>query len=173
VARGKGDTLERLYEAAVELIGEQGYAGTTVDEIVDRAGVAKGTVYYHFKGKAALVSALLEDGLARLAASFQSEIEGTSGPEEALRALVHAELAYIKRYQAFSKRYAAVFVGVLADGVASGAFRPELDIQATASTIFGMVATAALDWLVFTPQKALSDVETSLSALVMGAVKAA
>ena len=195
MARGKGDTLERLYEAAVGLIGEHGYAGTTVDEIVDRAGVAKGTVYYHFKGKAALVSALLEDGLERLAASFKNEIEGTRGPEEALRALVHAELAYIKRYQAFSKlvmsemwrvdrdwqasvgmlreRYVAVFAGVLADGVARGVFRPELDIQATASTIFGMVATAALDWLVFTPQKALNDVETNLSALVTGAVRVA
>ena len=28
------DTLERLFDAAIELIGEHGYAGTTVDEIV-------------------------------------------------------------------------------------------------------------------------------------------
>jgi len=63
MARTRGDTIERLYQAAIDLIGEQGYAGTTVDEIVARAGVAKGTVYYHFKSKADLVSALLEDGL--------------------------------------------------------------------------------------------------------------
>lgn len=194
MARSKGDTLERLYEAAVGLIGEHGYAGTTVDEIVDRAGVAKGTVYYHFKGKADLVSALLEDGLERLAAAFKDEIRGTERPEQALRALVHAELAYIQRYQAFSKlvmsemwrvdrdwqasvgmlreRYVAVFAGVLADGVADGVFRAGLDIQATASTIFGMIATAALDWLVFTPQKRLDDVEANLAALVLGAVTA-
>ena len=103
MTRRSGDTLDRLYAAAIELIGEHGYSATTVDEIVARAGVAKGTVYYHFKGKADLVSALLEDGLQRLAASFSAEIEGAQGPAEALRALVHAELLYIQRDQAFSK----------------------------------------------------------------------
>ena len=152
------DTLERLFEAAIELIGEHGYAGTTVDEIVARAGVAKGTVYYHFKSKADLVSALLEDGLQSLAASLREETEGAQTPQEALRALVHAELAYIQRYQAFSKLvmsemwrvdrdwqasvgmlragYVSVFAGVIAEGVTGGAFRAGLDAQTTASAVF-------------------------------------
>ena len=39
-------TRQKLYEAAVTLIAEQGFSATTVDEIAERAGVAKGTVYY-------------------------------------------------------------------------------------------------------------------------------
>ena len=193
MARTRGDTIERLYPAAIDLIGEQGYAGTTVDEIVARAGVAKGTVYYHFKSKAELVTALLDDGLQRLAASFKEEAQGAQGPEETLRALVHAELAYIQRYQAFSKlvmsemwrvdrdwqeglrvlreEYVSVIAHCLDDGVRGGAFRAGLDPQTAASAIFGMVATAALDWLVFTPQKGLADVEPRLQDLVMGAVR--
>ncbi len=195
MTRRSGDTLDRLYAAAIELIGEHGYSATTVDEIVARAGVAKGTVYYHFKGKADLVSALLEDGLQRLAASFSAEIEGAQGPAEALRALVHAELLYIQRDQAFSKlvmsqmwrvdgdwqqdlrllreQYVSVFAGVIAEGVESGAFRAGLDAQAAASTVFGMIATAALDWLVFRPEQTLDEVEAALTGMVLGAVGAA
>jgi TetR/AcrR family transcriptional regulator, cholesterol catabolism regulator len=194
MARSKGDTIERLYEAAIGLIGEQGYAGTTVDEIVARAGVAKGTVYYHFKSKSELVKALLDDGLQRLAASFKAEAEGAQGPEATLRALVHAELTYIRRYQAFSKlvmsemwrvdrdwqeglrvlreEYVSVYAGCLEQGVEAGVFRAGLDAQAAGSAIFGMVATAALDWLVFSPRKELADVEPGLLDLVQGAVRA-
>ena len=187
-------TIDRLFSAAVELLGERGYAGATIDDIVERAGIAKGTVYYHFRSKSELVSALLDDGLRRLAASFRSEIEGAQGGAAALRALVHAELAYIERYQAFAKlvmsemwhadrdwrdslgtlreEYVGVFAGVLSRGIAEGAFRADLDVQTTASTVFGMIATAALDWLAFDREAALDVVERRLAPLVMGAVKA-
>lgn len=192
MARGSGKTLQRLFQAAVELISEKGYAGTSVDAIVERAGVAKGTVYYHFKSKAELVDAVFQDGLASLGDSFRRETEGAQGPEQALRALVHAELSYIKRYEAFSKllmselwrvdrdwqqtvyllhdRYAAVFAEVLDAGVEAGAFRADLDTRATAAALFGMIATAALDWLVFSPERRLEDVEQALTELVVRAV---
>lgn len=194
MARGSGDTLARLYQAAVELISEHGYTGTSVDAIVERAGVAKGTVYYHFKSKAELVKSLFENGLERLGDSFRHEMEGAQGPEEALRALVHAELSYIKRYEAFSKllmseiwrvdrdwrttvlllreRYATIFRSVLDAGVEEGVFRPGLDTRATGAVLFGMITVAALDWLVFNPEKSLEDVEPPLLELVMRAVKA-
>ncbi len=193
VPRAHSDTLGRLFSAAVELLGERGYTGTTVDEIVERAGMAKGTVYYHFRSKSELVTALLDDGLRRLAESFRGEIKDAPNGEAALRALVHAELAYIQGYQAFSKlvmsemwradrdwrdslrmlreQYVEVFAGTLRRGVAEGAFRADLDTQTSASTIFGMIATAALDWLVFDPQAALDDVERRLLPLVLGAVR--
>ena len=50
-------------------------------------------------------------------------------------------------------------------------FRAGLDAQAAGSTVFGMVATAALDWLVFSPQKELAEVEPGLLDLVLGAVR--
>jgi len=187
-------TIDRLFTAAVDLFGERGYAGATIDDIVERAGIAKGTVYYHFRSKSELVSALLDDGLRRLAASFRSEIEGAQGGAAALRALVHAELAYIERYQAFAKlvmsemwhadrdwrdslrtlreEYVEVFASVLRGGIAEGVFRADLDAQTTASTLFGMIATAALDWLAFDREAALDDVERRLTPLVMGAVRA-
>ena len=41
--RRREDTRQRLFVAAVELIAEQGFSATTVDDIAARAGVAAGT----------------------------------------------------------------------------------------------------------------------------------
>jgi AcrR family transcriptional regulator len=46
---------ERLLQAAVELVGERGYESTTLADIADRAGSARGLVSYYFPGKRQLV----------------------------------------------------------------------------------------------------------------------
>jgi AcrR family transcriptional regulator len=46
---------ERVYAAALELFVEQGFDCTTIDEIAERAGVARATVFYHFKPKTAIL----------------------------------------------------------------------------------------------------------------------
>jgi AcrR family transcriptional regulator len=51
---------QRLLETATELFADKGYAGTSVREIVDRAGVSKPVLYYYFKSKEGLFYAILE-----------------------------------------------------------------------------------------------------------------
>ena len=53
-------TRTRIMDAAEALILDQGFAGTTVDEIIERAGMTKGTFFYHFDTKADLAHALVE-----------------------------------------------------------------------------------------------------------------
>jgi AcrR family transcriptional regulator len=45
----------RMLEAATELFVKQGYRKTSVDEVAEAAGVAKGTVYLYFRTKADLL----------------------------------------------------------------------------------------------------------------------
>ena len=187
-------TRDKLFTAAVELIGERGYHGTTVDDIVERAGVAKGTVYYHFAGKRELFQALLEDGLQRLSTSFREEVEANDDPREALRCIVHAELRFIHDYQAFSKllmselwradrvwrealvllrsNYVSCVDTVIARGIEQGLFRADLDPQRAGSVVFGTIATAALDWLVFDPDRPMQDVAEETVEFVQRAVRA-
>ncbi|HVT41686.1 MAG TPA: helix-turn-helix domain-containing protein, partial [Acidimicrobiales bacterium] len=57
----QGDaTRATLVGAARELFGAQGYAETSIDEIVARAGLTKGAVYHHFEGKEGLFTAVFE-----------------------------------------------------------------------------------------------------------------
>ena len=51
---------ERLLETAIGMFAEKGYAGTSVREIVEQAGVSKPVLYYYFKSKEGLFLAILE-----------------------------------------------------------------------------------------------------------------
>lgn len=50
-AEAEGDVRARLLGSAAELFSSKGYAGTTVREIVERAGVTKPSMYYYFRSK--------------------------------------------------------------------------------------------------------------------------
>jgi TetR/AcrR family transcriptional regulator, upper aerobic nicotinate degradation pathway regulator len=54
------DTGERLVAAAKKIFAEKGYAGATVKEIADEAGVNVSLISYHFKGKEGLLRACVE-----------------------------------------------------------------------------------------------------------------
>src|SRR4051812_26064509 len=99
--RRREDTRQRLFEAAVELIAQQGFAATTVDDIALRANLAKGTVYYNFGSKTALFEELLRHGVGVLTDAFREAVAGRP-PREAVDALVRTQLEYIRRYQAFA-----------------------------------------------------------------------
>lgn len=49
-------TKKKIYESAVKLMREKGLDNFTVDEVVDIAGVSKGTFYVHFKSKYSLIA---------------------------------------------------------------------------------------------------------------------
>jgi AcrR family transcriptional regulator len=57
--RGRA-TRRRIVEAADQLIRERGYAGTTVADVAEAAGVAVQTVYFTFGTKSALVLAAFD-----------------------------------------------------------------------------------------------------------------
>ena len=59
VAQGDA-TKANLVAAARELFGEHGYADTSIEEVVVRAGLTKGAVYHHFDGKEGLFRAVFE-----------------------------------------------------------------------------------------------------------------
>jgi AcrR family transcriptional regulator len=73
VARGRS-TRAQLLSAATELLGERGYAATSMRAVAERAGVQLSLVHYHFGSKQRLLGAVLdvltEDLLVRQGAMF-------------------------------------------------------------------------------------------------------
>ncbi|MET9322609.1 TetR/AcrR family transcriptional regulator [Streptomyces sp. NPDC003038] len=189
-------TRQKLYEAAVTLIAEQGFSATTVEEIAERAGVAKGTVYYNFASKNDLFEELLRHGVGLLTVSLRTaaeETEARGGSRvESLDAMIRAGLVFIDRYPAFTQLYVAelwrtnrawqstlmvvrqeavaVVETVLREGVERGELSAEIDVPLTAAALVGMVLVAALDWQSFQSERSLDDVHSALSLLLRGRV---
>ncbi|MEQ9564941.1 MAG: TetR/AcrR family transcriptional regulator [Pseudomonadales bacterium] len=51
---------ERILSTAESIILQRGFAGTTIDEILDKACITKGGFFYHFSGKKELARALVD-----------------------------------------------------------------------------------------------------------------
>lgn len=60
VAEKGKNTRAKIVEAAEALILAQGYAGTTVDDVLAATGLTKGAFFHHFKSKAELARAVVE-----------------------------------------------------------------------------------------------------------------
>ncbi|MER6026105.1 ScbR family autoregulator-binding transcription factor [Streptomyces sp. NPDC001851] len=54
-------TRRAVLEAAAAVFAERGYAAATIAEILNRAGVTKGALYFHFDSKAALAQGVLQE----------------------------------------------------------------------------------------------------------------
>jgi len=61
--RKKEETRHRIFHAAIDLFRERGFASTTVDEITEKADVAKGTFFNYFPRKDSVLAYLSETRL--------------------------------------------------------------------------------------------------------------
>ncbi len=83
----RGETTRRLLVAtATRLFAERGYDATSIEAVLEAAGVSRGALYHHFTGKDALFLACFEAmeqaNVARLVAAAEA---GTTDPVETLR----------------------------------------------------------------------------------------
>jgi AcrR family transcriptional regulator len=85
MGRWEPGARERLVVAAVDLFTEQGYDGTTVTQIAERAGVTKSTFFRHFPDKRELLVAG-QATLSRLLAEGIASAPATASPLEAVAA---------------------------------------------------------------------------------------
>lgn len=73
-------THTNLLDAAQALVMRQGFSATTVDQVIERAGVTKGAFFYHFPSKDALARALVE----RWSEQDRAQLDGAMARAETL-----------------------------------------------------------------------------------------
>ncbi|MGA4957762.1 TetR/AcrR family transcriptional regulator [Streptomyces lavendulocolor] len=79
---------ERLLQATVELVAERGYEATTLADIADRAGSARGLVSYYFPGKRQLLQSAVHRLMhLTLEAALEREPRSEDGRERLARAI--------------------------------------------------------------------------------------
>ena len=87
---------ERILEAAAELIVRWGYKKTTVDDIARQAGVAKGTIYLHWKTREELFKAVIVYEELKLVEDMKQRIASDPEGTTLHGMLKHATLATMK-----------------------------------------------------------------------------
>jgi AcrR family transcriptional regulator len=93
VLTAKGQTqAESILDAAVNCLGNEGYAGTSLQRIADAAGVQKRMVLYYFGSREQLIAAAVERLADEFLARLSTRLEGVATPEEVVDQLAEALL---------------------------------------------------------------------------------
>jgi len=90
VAPTKSSARERILDTASELFYRGGYQAVGIDTIVERSGVAKMTLYRHFRSKDELIAAYLDRSNAEFMAWLEGAIATVDDPKAKLIAAFEA-----------------------------------------------------------------------------------
>jgi len=183
-----------IFDAAVKVFAEKGFARATVGEIAKQAGIAKGTIYYNYKGKKELFLSVLEEGIERLEAAVSREVARKDTVLAKLEALVSAQLGFFEEYRNYCKillsevwglghrweeqvqrlrsGYFKTIQDLLEKGQAEGAIRGDLETETAAAAIFGAVGVAALDRFVFAQEYKYDRILQTLKQFLLKGVQA-
>lgn len=179
------DRRSRIVDAALRLFAETAYDSVQMDDLARAAGVAKPTLYRYFATKEDLFLEGIERTLGDLEHEAEAAAQSAASPEEAVSAIVRCVLdalgtctAAIRAFDdgetALGERGRAVIrrrvrrirvtmEGVVARGVAAGAFRP-VDPELTALAILGAVRMTAAN----VPARRRAAAASGIVAMVLG-----
>lgn len=92
---------ERILEQALHIFAATGYAGASMQEISEAAGVTKPTLYYYFGSKAGLYRAIVESAFDQRLEGLRQAAARTAGQgiDATLHALMDAVLDFGRRHQ--------------------------------------------------------------------------
>ncbi len=94
----------KIVQAAVEIFAEKGYSATSTSEIAQKAGVAEGTIFRHYKTKQNLLLAIVSPIMEKLVAPFVirnfQEVLNVQYErfEDFMRAMLINRLAFTRKY---------------------------------------------------------------------------
>jgi len=87
-----------ILDAATVVFSENGFAAADVQEIANKTGVGKGTVYRYFPSKEELFLAAVDHGMRRLKSAVDAAIAGVEPPLERIAEGVRAYLAFFDEH---------------------------------------------------------------------------
>ena len=161
VAAPGGDKYQRILDAAVEVIAENGYFHSPISKIAARADVADGTIYLYFKSKDDVLRAAIDRMVEGFYDDVEQELKRVTDPRGQLEAIgrLHLETVSVNRSMAilmqtemrqsakfiaeFSHkhlvRYNQIVRGVIRRGQEQGVFRRDLSDGIVAHCWFGAI----------------------------------
>lgn len=139
-------TKKDILKAVIQILTQHGIQDFSMERVAQEAGVAKGTLYVHFKNKKQIIESAVEASLAPLLEELSDVLDSNLPPDKKLERFTFRHLSYFDAHQDFfrvllydrqrahaqRRRYGTslywTFVEkitrVVDDGIQSGLFRP-------------------------------------------------
>lgn len=80
VVKEAEERKNEILDAAERLFGTKGFDGTSTGEILDAVGIARGTLYYHFKSKEEILDAMISRMTCRLVENAEAIVAQKNVP---------------------------------------------------------------------------------------------
>lgn len=89
------ETKEKILQQAAELFNQQGYAGSSISDIMRVTGLQKGGIYNHFKSKDDLALQAFDFAIAQLRQHYLAAIHSKRHAIERLQAIISVFRSYV------------------------------------------------------------------------------
>jgi len=165
----KGDKYQRILDAAIEVIAENGYFNSPVSAIAARAGVADGTIYLYFKNKDHVLRTAIDSAFKDFFARVREALAPVSGAREQLHTVARLQLETLAAHRSLAivmqteVRQSAKFIAefshqhlvdylnlvreIVRKGQQEGVFRPEIPDRVVAHCLFGALDEMVSSWV--------------------------
>jgi AcrR family transcriptional regulator len=182
-----------IYEQAIRLFAERGFAGTSLQDIADALGITRPALYYYVKNKDDLLAKLAADVAGGSAAQItevaaRSDLDAVgkireiarlnvvrvAAQPERFRLLIRSEAdlppELSRAYDASRRAVLKAVTGVIEDGIRGGRFRP-VDARVAALGVIGMCNWVA--WWFRPSRDSIDAVSDQLADMAVAAVQRA
>lgn len=169
------DRRESILAAASRVFSQKGFQAASITEIAQAAGVSDGLVYKYFENKRDLLISALTAFYERVISDLEEQVDLGETFADRLRLLVQTHLGVFVRdtglcrlfisevrvatdypgsaIQILNKRYTAVLMRIVRDGIQNGEVRPDTDPRVVRDLLFGAIEHMA--WRHVTTRKVL------------------
>lgn len=171
------DTLHRIENAVLALFSTRDFYEVSLIEVAQSANVSLQTIYKYFGSKEALVYAMLDIMLGRLADRMIDHLQGIDDARERLRKTCWVTLDYMDRHPAVmlllttavpasrlrkiriyeSPELMGALLGVLKSGQARGVLNPHVSSKVLLDVFMGILGRVTLMHIVREEKRPLTD----------------
>ena len=165
------ETRQRILMAAIQLIGQKGLANVSMNDIVEASGVSKGGVYWYFKSKEEIITAISQRLFATDIKSVESLLEAEGTVSERLQQLIRDRVQGLQEMsgvvailfefyavalhqdgvrqfiKAYFQNFHELLVALIQQGIERGEFRP-VDALAAATALDAVFEGLIVRWLI-------------------------
>jgi AcrR family transcriptional regulator len=191
--RKKEATRKKIISTAIGLFNRQGFDQTTVEQIAEKADVARGTVFNHFPVKEAMILGYVQRGLNDVAPKIVKEVEKLPDTRAQLVALFRLANVWLeknmnedvtKRYMSYMIQtmldtarnqelrsgYVEILKRIIGTGQVQGEIRRDIPTGALAIYLDWQNALVMMDWLSHPGMSLIDMIERMTDLFLNGAV---